>query len=415
MHSSSIRFLLLAFLGAALVDEAVGGKSFNLKPFTVDLCDSVPRMLKQIQNTALPSSPEYAGVGSSFGIDLGVLKNLQSEWLTDFDWQKEQYSLNQLNHYTAEIEGLTIHFIHERSKDPNAIPLILNHGWPGSFLEFLPVLDQLTQKASTSAGKTVSFDVIIPSLPGFTFSTAPPANWTYSDTARVFNTLMTEVLGYKTYATSGTDLGAAITYAMYDQFNTTARAGHFVFLPFFPLDFAQLAAANISLSPLETIEEENFVQWNTVGNGYFIEHTTKPNTIGLALYDSPIGQLSWIAEKFISWSDPRAGTPPSVLNQNEILLSVSLYYLTRSIVSGMYTYAQNANGFATDYVKAQTDAPMIFSAFKYNIAFWPAEMVEKVGNLKLYSNHDFGGHFPGLDNPTALLKDLREIATYWVD
>lgn len=181
----------------------------------------------------------------------------------------------RFHQFTAEIEGLSIHFIHQKSAEPNAIPLILNHGWPGSFLEFVPIINELTQKACTSTGEPVSFDVIIPSLPGYAFSSAPPANWTYSDTARVFNTLMTEVLGYKTYATFGTDLGAAVAYAMYDQFNTTTRAGHFAFLPFFPLDFAQLEAANISLSSLETIEEDNFINWNTAGNGYFIEQTTK--------------------------------------------------------------------------------------------------------------------------------------------
>ncbi len=179
------------------------------------------------------------------------------------------------SHFTTVIEGLTIHFIHQKSGDPNAIPLLLNHGWPGSFLEFLPIIDPLTQKTNSSATKSVSFDVVIPSLPGFAFSSAPPANWTVDDTARVFNTLMTDVLGYQTFAVHGTDFGVGPAYSLYDNFNTSARAAHFTFLPFFPLTPDELAAKNITLTGLEQAEEHNFVTWTTVGNAYFLEQTTK--------------------------------------------------------------------------------------------------------------------------------------------
>lgn len=183
--------------------------------------------------------------------------------------------LNRYSHYTVEIESLNIHFIHEKSTDPDAIPLILNHGWPGSFLEFLPVITPLTQPANTSAGKPVSFHVVVPSLPGFAFSSAPPANWTVDDTARAFNTLMTDILGYKTYATHGTDWGSAVAYSLYDGFNDTVRAGHFTFLPFAPPTADQIAAANISLSPLEEAEEATTTDYIGSGIGYNVEQSTK--------------------------------------------------------------------------------------------------------------------------------------------
>ncbi|KAF7591418.1 hypothetical protein BBP40_001579 [Aspergillus hancockii] len=370
-------------------------------------------MLEQIWNTELPEQFPYSGVRSSFGIDLDVLKALRNEWVTDFNWEREQDSLNMFKHFTAVIEGLTIHFIHAKSNASNAIPLILLHGWPGSFLEFVPIIDQLTENATTSAGKPVSFDVIVPSLPGYAFSSPPPLNWTIRDTARVFNTLMTDVLRYETYAIHGTDWGSAISYISYDQFNETIGAAHFAFLPFHPQHPDQLAAENITLSELEKVEEQNVMNWATTGDGYFMEQTTKPVTVGLALQDNPVGQLAWIGEKFMNWSDPNAGTGPSVLNRNEILRSVSLYYLTETFASSILIYSQNPNALTTDYTKAHTDAPMLFSAFKYNVGFWPARLVEKVGNLVFYRNHDFGGHFPGLDNPHGLLEDLREIGTYW--
>ncbi|KAI0127599.1 Alpha/Beta hydrolase protein [Xylariales sp. AK1849] len=352
--------------------------------FKMDLTKDVPRMLELVNETRLPRSEEYPGVDSSFGIDLSVLESLQTEWTTDFDWKEQETALNRYKQYTTTIEGLTVHFVHEKSQDPDAIPLLLNNGWPGQ--------DDF-REASLLRYR------------------------------RVFNTLMTEVLGYDIYAVHGTDWGSVIAYSMYDNFNATVRALHLNFLPLYPLSPDGLAAANITLTPEEESQEQRFVDWAATGMAYFSEQTTKaspddistsrPNTIGLALYDNPMGQLAWIGEKYIAWSDPRQGTPPSLVTHTEILREVSLYYLTRSFISSVYIYAQNPNGFKTEYTKADNDAPFLYSSFKYNVGFWPKAMVEKVGKLVSYTYHDFGGHFPGLDNPPALIEDLREIATYW--
>ncbi|KAK4178933.1 putative epoxide hydrolase [Triangularia setosa] len=370
-------------------------------------------MLDLIRSTHLPAKLQYPGVGSSMGIDLDTLKALQQAWLHDFDWDREQTSINQFRHYTASIEGLKIHFIHEKSKDPNAIPLLLCHGWPGSFLEFIPTIRALTQPANSSTSKNVSFDIVIPSLPGFAFSSSPPQNWTLDDTARVYNTLMTKVLGYDTYAVHGTAHGVAISFTLYDEYNTTARAAHLVFMFFYPTAPEEIAARNISLSPLEQFELQRSVEWGVNGMGYFAMQTTKPNTIGLALHDNPVGQLAWIGDKYIDWSDPRAGTHPSVLTKNEILRCVSLYYLTGTFLSSIYIYAQDPGAFEKVPRRARTDAPLLVSFFKYNTAFWPREVIATVGNMTEYKNHDFGGTFAGLDNPPALIQDLREISRYW--
>lgn len=156
--------------------------------------------------------------------------------------------------------------------------MILFHGWPGSFLEFLPLVEPLTQAATTASGKPVSFDVVIPSLPGYGFSSPPPvlANWTLEGQgADLFHTLMVDVLGYDRFAVHGTDLGAPSAWGLYDRYNATVGAGHFVFVPFFPLTPEQLAAEGIALDELETFEEGRFVEWSTTGNAYFAEHATK--------------------------------------------------------------------------------------------------------------------------------------------
>jgi hypothetical protein len=165
--------------------------------------------------------------------------------------------------------------LHEPSDDPEAIPLLLLHGWPGSFLEFLPLVDPLRETAKTSDGKSVSFHLVIPSLPGFLFSDAPPANWTVADTARIFNKLMTDVLKYDTFALHGTDWGSSIGYSMYDQFNLTTRAFHTPFLPFLPLTSEELAARNISLTPEEEFQVHRTEEFLTTGMGSLDEQVTK--------------------------------------------------------------------------------------------------------------------------------------------
>lgn len=183
----------------------------------------------------------------------------------------------RLHHYTVEIEGLRVHFIHEKSKDRrNAIPLLINHGWPGSsFLEFEPVINELTKVANISgAGRRVSFDVVVPSLPGFAFSSPAPANWTLDDTARIYNTLMTDVLGYPKYAVHGTAHGAAIAYTLYEDYNATTRAAHFTFIPFFPPTAEEVAKMNVSLTPLEEFMLQRSDEWAQTGNAYYLLQLT---------------------------------------------------------------------------------------------------------------------------------------------
>jgi len=405
--------VFLSFISLFAACEGNSKPSPQVQSFEVDLSKSVPRMLDLIKNTRLPDKPEYPGVGGSYGLDLDVLKTLKNQWIHDYDWQKDQSYMNSFHHFKTRIESLDIHFIHEKSEAANAIPIILFHGWPGSFLEFLPLIKNLTQSVAIADGTTVSFDIIIPSLPGFAFSQAPPANWTVDDTARVMNSLMIDVLGYEKYAVHGTDWGSGVAYSLYDRFSAHVKASHFVFIPFYPKDTAGLAELNITLDNLETFKESRFISWETTGLGYFNELTTEPNTIGLSLFDNPVGQLAFIGHKYLIWSDPRQGTPPSTITHSEILRTVSLYYLTQTIVSSGFIYAQNPNGFKGNYTRAQTDAPLLFSAFKYNVGFWPPALVAKVGNLVSYKNHEFGGHFPGLDNPPEMVEDLRDIRKYW--
>ncbi|KAF7344244.1 Epoxide hydrolase domain protein [Mycena venus] len=300
--------IICASAGTALADA---NNSFNLQPFKINLTSEISRTLDLVNNTRLPETALYPA-GQQKGLQLDFLLSLRREWLTSFDWEVQQAELNGFRQFTAVIEGLKIHFVHERSQDPDAIPLVLLHGWGGSFHEFSPVIKPLTERSTAnSAGRNVSYHVVVPSLPGFTFSSPPPENWTNSDSARIFNTLMTEVLGYSTYAVSGTDWGAAIAYDLYSSYNQTVRATHLALLIFLPPTAEEIAEQNITLSEDEQVTERRTAAYFAIGQGYFQEHEFKARP-----------QLAWIGSKFKLWRDPQlAGTPPSVLNNTAILTS----------------------------------------------------------------------------------------------
>ncbi|KAJ7674429.1 Alpha/Beta hydrolase protein [Mycena rosella] len=403
--------MILSVFFFGLVTTATASTS-AVQPFRIDLAKGIPHLELLVNNTRLPKNALYPGAGSEFGVQLDFLRDLKSQWVGGYNWTEQEAELNQFAQYTTIIEGQTVHFVHEKSENKDAIPLLLLHGWPGSFQEFLPVIKPLTQSWTSPTGENVSYNVIVPSLPGFLFSSPPPQNWTNADTARLFNTLITDVLGYPTYALHGTDWGAGVGYDLYKSYNATVRAAHFAFLPFSPPTPQDIADNNITLSEIAKVTLQRTVDWTTTGDSYFTEQTFKPNDIGLALYDNPVGQLAWIGGLIKLWSDPRAGTGPSALTHTAILTATSLYYLTESFQSAVWIYAQNAGAFADVYTKPATDAPMFFSLFEYNILLWPREYVAKVGNLVSYKEHDFGGHFAGIDNPPALIEDLREMGVY---
>ncbi|KAJ7141275.1 Alpha/Beta hydrolase protein [Mycena epipterygia] len=307
----------------------------ELMPLSIDLTSETPRLKALVSNTRIPIKALYPSASQDKGIELDFLDDLRTGWLHNFDWEAQQAALNEFNHYTAVIEGQTVHFIHQKSTDPNAIPVIL-----------------------CTDGQ---------------------------DTAPIFNILMTEVLGYSTYAVHGTDWGSTVAYSLYGNFNTTVRAAHFVLLPSFPSSAQEIADNNITLSAAQNVTEQRFIDWSTTGSGYFVEATTK------------CWQLAWIGAKLklclylisFPWVDSCIQQIPTPVREprhlysttQPILASVSLYYLTNSFLSSIWIYAQNPTTFGPAYTRAATDAPLLFSQFEYNTGYWPEEYVAKVGNL----------------------------------
>ncbi|EJD48566.1 alpha/beta-hydrolase [Auricularia subglabra TFB-10046 SS5] len=403
----------------AAASSTLAATDYTVKPFRINLSAEIPRLNAQVVATRLPAhNPVPGGEDDKWGITVSQLSNLRKEWLA-FDWDAEQKRLNSYHQYTTVIDGATVHFVHEKSGKEGAIPLVITHGWPGSFNEYLPVVRPLLQSAevtlSDGTKKNVTFDVVVPTIPGFVFSSVSPTvdGRLMTSTAALWNTLMVDVLGYRRgYAVAGSDWGGGIAWHEYDLFPQTVRAAYLNFFPWSPPDSAQVSKDNQTLSEFELFGLKRSEEWTATGSAYFYEQTTKPNTIGLALQDNAVGQLAWIGEKFYSWSDPHGQ-----VTSKDILTGVSLYYLTRSFLTSVFQYAYNPGGFqdSTKPRKANTTAPLGYGHFKWDVGHWPRYIVEKLGNLVFYKEHERGGHYPGTDNPEDYVQDVREfLAEYFV-
>ncbi|EJD54399.1 alpha/beta-hydrolase [Auricularia subglabra TFB-10046 SS5] len=384
---------------------------YEVKPFKIDLSADVARLKTQLAATRLPKQDLVPGADTDLtGIPLKQLDDLQKAWLVQ-DWKAVEEDLNSYHHFTTVIDGTTIHFIHEKSGARDAIPIIVTHGWPGSFVEYLPVIRPLLKPTEVNLPpgqkKTVSFDVIVPSVPGFAFSSVPktPAERVTTHTAKLWNTLMVDVLGHKRgYAVAGSDWGGSISWHTYDQFPNDVKLAYVTAFTTFGPRMEQVKADGQTLSEFETHGVNRFEAWSATGHAYFITHATKPNTIGLALHDNAVGQLAWIGEKFLGWSDPSSDL------KDVILTNASIYFLTQSFLPSVYEYAHNAAAALPELRKARNSAPLGYGAYKWDTGQYPRYFAEKFGNLVFYREHEKGGHFPGVENPTEWVKDIRDFA-----
>ena len=379
----------------------------SVQPFVIDIPPAeVERLLRKLRDTRFPSEPIVPGAGEDYGPSLEWTQRLYDKWVNDFDWPKTQRHLNRLKHHIAKIKDeqfeLDVHFTHTPSQHQNAIPLLLVHGWPGSFHEFDRVVDSF---ASPSNPTDPSFHVVVPSLPGFCWSSPPPRRkWTMQDTARVFDKLMT-LLGYTYYVVQAGDWGHFVARELGAKY-PSCRAVHSNFAPGVPHSNPQSA----DLSPRERFIEARSQEWLDSHLGYAVCMRSRPQAIGIALYDNPVGILMWVGEKYAEAATKEHQAEPAW--DEAILTTVCLYYFTNCIMTSMLPYYENVQHaqfgkFMLDpanYVKV----PMAYSSFLYDTRPGTKRGVEKTGNLVYYSEHDDGGHFAALECPDTILRVCRE-------
>jgi len=338
----------------------------------------------------------------SQGVPLTKLQSLVEYWSTDYDWRHCEARLNGFPQFRTKIDGLNIHFLHVRSRHENAMPIILTHGWPGSVIEFLKVIDPLTNPTAHGGRAEDAFHVIAPSLPGFGFSDKPnEPGWNAARIAKAWSELMRR-LGYTRYVAQGGDWGSVVTTALAQQRPSGLVGIHLNMLVVFP---DPLPASGLSAA--EQKAADAFKRFQTDGFGYYLEQSTRPQTIGYALADSPVGQAAWIYEKFHDWTDNK-GDPESALTRDEMLDNITLYWLTDTAASSARIYFEQAR-LGSINNSGRVELPVGFSIFPREIVPAPRTWAERFfPNLMYWNQLDHGGHFAAFEQPALFAKELRE-------
>jgi epoxide hydrolase len=368
-----------------------------VRPFTVAFSDSEIEDLKQrLARTRWPN-PETVSDWSQ-GVRLENARSLIDYWEREYDSRRFESELNRFPHFLTAIDGLDVHFIHVRSKNPNALPLILTHGWPGSIVEFLKLIDPLTDPVAFGGDVEDSFDVVVPSLPGFGFSGKPTEpGWNVTRIALAWVELMNR-LGYQRWAAQGGDWGAVVTTALGAMRPQGLLGIHLNTQYAFPAEIPD------ALSPEERHAVEGLALYNGELGGANHLQGTKPETVGFALADSPTGQAAWIYEKFQSKTDNR-GLAEDALSIDDMLDAISLYWYTNSAASSARIYWENRSA---SFAGPKLTLPVAVTVFPRDIPRLPRSWIEDTyTNLIHYGEADRGGHFTALEQPEILISEIR--------
>ncbi len=349
----------------------------------------------RLRRTRWPERETVDGWGQ--GVPLAAAQALCDYWRDDYDWRRCETALNAAGQYRTEIDGCGIHFLHVRSPNPDALPLILTHGWPGSVIEFLEVIGPLTDPVAHGGDAADAFHVVVPSLPGYGFSDRPATRWPVQRIAAAWIVLMKR-LGYDRFVAQGGDWGSAVTTAIALSGDPSVAAIHLnmVVAQPSPEDMATLTDA-------EKAALADFERYRTEGNGYATQQSTRPQTIGYALVDSPAGQAAWIYEKFREWTDCD-GTPENALTRDAMLDNIMLYWLTGTAASSARLYYESFRAFPADPVSI----PVGCSVFPKEIFRASRRWAErKYPRLIHWNELERGGHFAAFEQPEVFVEEVR--------
>ena len=381
-------------------------EEFRVSIPQADLDDLADRLARTRWPSSLPGAAWDRGVpgaGWERGVPVGYLRELAEYWRDGFDWRAQEARLNSYPQYTTRIDGQKIHFLHVKSPEPDATPLLLLHGWPGSVVEFLHVIGPLSDPRSHGGGSAPAFDLVIPSLPGFGFSgpVAEPG-WGSRRIASALAELMAR-LGYECYGAQGGDFGAFVApdLGRVDPdhvIGVHVNAATMGFIPFGDIPEQDLA----TFSPAEKERAQRLQGYLAEGNGYFQIQSTRPQTLSYALTDSPAGQLAWIVEKFKEWTNTGHALPEDAIARDEILADVSVYWFTGTAGSTANLYYESMH--SGDW-PTSSPVPTGVAVFAEDIAI--RRYAERANNIVHWSDFDTGGHFAALETPDLLVRDIR--------
>jgi len=341
---------------------------------------------------------QLPGAGWDYGIALDDVRELAEYWRTGYDWRVHERRLNSFPQFITEIDGQVVHFLHVRSASPEAMPLIMTHGWPGSVVEFMEIIGPLTDPGAHGGDPGDAFHMVVPSIPGFGFSgPTRERGWNVTRVARAWDSLMGR-LGYQRYGAQGGDWGSAISRELGVIVPEQMIGVHLNMLS--PYVSGDLPA---DLSDSDRARVERLRRFRLAGSGYSAIQSTRPQTVGYGLTDSPAGQLGWIAEKFGEWTDGGL----SAVDRDQMLTNISVYWLTRTAGSSARLYYEAARSRASG-PPAPSTAPTGVAVFPEEIAAPVRRLAEQTNNIVHWSEFDRGGHFAAMEEPDLLIGDVRE-------
>jgi microsomal epoxide hydrolase len=377
------------------------------KPFQIAIPQTtIARINRRVRDFEWHEMPRGAGLDGTwaYGANLDYMKRLAAYWIDGYDWRKEEEALNRFPQFTADVDGLDIHFYRVDGSGPSPQPLILSHGWPGSVFEFLHIVEKLAHPERFGGDVKDAFTVIVPSLPGYGFSGKPERPIGPRTTARYFDKLMTEICDLPNYIAQGGDWGSAISGWMgYD--GKGCKAVH----------LNMFGWRSPGVHP-QTEEEKQYaqraMQLFEMEGAYFREQTTKPQTLSYGMMDSPVGAAAWIVEKFHGWSDKSRGFE-NVYSMDQLLTNVMIYLVTRTFNTATWMYRGLMEDLSGAPVPngARIEKPVGLANFPIDlIPFPPRSMVERHVNVTHWTDFKEGGHFAALERPDDLVGDVRAFA-----
>ncbi|NIY91957.1 epoxide hydrolase family protein [Vibrio diazotrophicus] len=375
----------------------------DIKPFNIAIPQTqLDDLYKRLEATRWPVLPKNNNWER--GTHSDYLQSLVRYWLDDFDWRKQEADLNQFSHYQSEVKGEKLHFIYQKGKGKSPTPLILTHGWPDSFYRYHKIIPMLTDPEQFGGSTDDSFDVIIPSIPGFGFS--EPSSRTglnNSQVAELWHELMTQILGYKTYMAGGGDIGSGVSRYLAAKYPNSLIGLH---LTDVGIIRDLLSTQDSHCSDEELNYKKSAMNWLNQEGGYMSLQATKPSTLAFGLNDSPVGLASWIIEKFRSWSDC-GGELDKRYSKDELLTNIMIYWFTGTIGSSINMYYENMHGLPS---LDGFNVPCAIARFGADILLPPKVWTEQKYNVVQWSDIAKGGHFTAMEEPLLFVEDIRSFA-----
>ena len=404
---TSVFLLITAFWGCGApeplsVPPSVASENLGaIQSFNIHVPDDVlVDLRKRITETRFP---DEIGSDWSYGTDLAYLQELLTYWRDEFDWREQERQLNEFDQYQIRIDGLNIHFIHQRSPEPGALPLLITHGWPSSFAEFVKIIGPLTNPVAYGGRAEDAFHVVTPSVPGFGFSDKPSERGFGPERIADINAELMAQLGYERYGAHGGDFGSFISRWLAYKHAQQVVGLHLNYLTGGPPPAEDDPTALLSSADLARMEEVR--TFLTERSGYQAIQGTKPQTLGYGLNDSPAGLTAWLLQIF-RWCECE-GDIEEVFTKDELLVNATIYWVTQTITSSTRLYYEVRHA-PSSAPLGRVEVPTAAAIFPFDVSLVPRPWAETYYNITRWTEMEHGGHFAALEQPELLVRDLRE-------